>query len=538
MDSQSGNFRRRLLGMSLFGSGAALLILLIALGSGLLLQRDMEQEIVASSALRNHLEGDMMHDALNSDVLAALLTAAQQRGDEAEGIRNDVAEHAGWFRRTIEDNRKLPLSPEIKAAIEEVRPALEAYIEAAEQITELAFSAPERANAMMPMFKQRFEELESRNEKLSDLIQASLTDSEQALAGSQTFWRTVMILVGVAGCGAGLYTGAKLAAEVQNRIGGDPDYACDVVNRVASGDLATPVHVAAGGESSLLAAISRMQQNLSGVIEYTQRSLNTALPDMLHAAEETCGSMLRQSEENREVRQATQLMLARIADVSDRAGQTAVASQQAEAEVLRGEQIVRQAMVINRELAAHMGNAADVVRALNEGTSQIGQFLEVIRTIAEQTNLLALNAAIEAARAGDQGRGFAVVADEVRTLAQRTHHSTMEIEDIISRLSDSARQAVKVIETGQDLAESTVQEVSRSGEALQGIASAVGQIQQMARQIADAAGEHDRLAREVDLHVQDAQQLAERARDAGERTVERSHGVEHVVNQLSKMLAG
>lgn len=101
-----------------------------------------------------------------------------------------------------------------------------------------------------------------------------------------------------------------------------------------------------------------------------------------------------------------------------------------------------------RAMFEKIQRAAATIESLNEHTSQIVQFVQLIQGISDQTNLLALNAAIEAARAGDQGRGFAVVADEVRHLAQRTDKAASEITTLVGGIQREAQMAREIMESG------------------------------------------------------------------------------------------
>lgn len=61
----------------------------------------------SAEILHNHMRADMMHDALRSDVLAAILSANDKVGISYEAVKTDLAEHEAIFLGALKDNEVL-----------------------------------------------------------------------------------------------------------------------------------------------------------------------------------------------------------------------------------------------------------------------------------------------------------------------------------------------------------------------------------------------------------------------------------------------
>ncbi|WP_414830319.1 methyl-accepting chemotaxis protein [Alteromonas sp. H39] len=156
----------------------------------------------------------------------------------------------------------------------------------------------------------------------------------------------------------------------------------------------------------------------------------------------------------------------------------------------------------NIKLLVHLiRDSSEVIGSLKDEVNQITAVLNVITSIADQTNLLALNAAIEAARAGEAGRGFSVVADEVRALATRSQENTVEIGNIVGKMTASSEKSVVAMEKAATAADGGIHLVDLVTTAMNELSETIVRVQELADTVAAAAEEQHVTSRSVSENV-------------------------------------
>ena len=205
-----------------------------------------------------------------------------------------------------------------------------------------------------------------------------------------------------------------------------------------------------------------------------------------------------------------------VEEVEKSSAQAAEASIQASNGADEGKVAMTEALGSMGMLSGNLSNARQAMQQLDNHIENIGGVLDVIRGIAEQTNMLALNAAIEAARAGEQGRGFAVVADEVRNLAGRTQQSTQEIQEMIERVQNGAREVVDVVVEGDNQAQVCEELIETACISLAEIAGEISAIKSLNSQIDNLATQQHGVVNTLgERMVASAQERRSRLEDTG-----------------------
>lgn len=355
-----------------------------------------------------------------------------------------------------------------------------------------------------------------------------------ALAQTNSF-QWVMLSVTALAFFVGIVIALHSVARLKAIIGGEPERAAYVINKIASGDLT--VAVKASSSNSILSAVQALTAHLTQMTQNSMQAaakLTAASKALLVNAQQNEQSIGRQKMATEQGASAINQMSATVSEVASHTSDAAGLAQSAMSDFNVGQSEVGKTQTSINALASIVIEAVEVINHLSEDSRQIGSVLDVIQGIAEQTNLLALNAAIEAARAGEQGRGFAVVADEVRNLAQRTQQSTRQIQLVIDKMQSSSHKAVAVMHEGKTQAEVSVNQAKAAGDSLNAINLSVSKISDMNMQIATAAEEQSVVAAEIDRNFGQITSAALQAEQEASKITAASQQLEELARTLEQ----
>ncbi|KPX47156.1 Histidine kinase, HAMP region: chemotaxis sensory transducer [Pseudomonas syringae pv. helianthi] len=458
---------------------------------------------VSMTALRNHLEADMMHDALRADVLSAMLVGLGKSDSTRDEVQKSLDEHAAHFRAVLGDNLKLPVTDDIKAELNRIKPSLDTYIASGERIVGLALDNPEQAQQGLGTFNSAFTQLEEQMSSLSELIEDNFKASGEASRQAIRSANIALVVVLVASILLLLIQGQWVTRSIMIPLAS----ASRIADSIAHGNLGEPIAEPRGRDeaSMLIRSLAVMQRDLRGMIEVVRSNahgVSGMSRQLSSGCHEVADSSRQQSSAAGTMSAATSEMTASIEEITRHAGHALEMASQAEALAKNGGRVIHQVVSDMDSIARSAQLSAQVIRTLDKDSEGIFNIIQVIKGIADQTNLLALNAAIEAARAGEQGRGFAVVADEVRSLAGRTSTSTQEITTMVARIQQSTREAVTSMEAGVAQVDKGMAVTAEVERAISDILEATLSTTQLVNDITRTIGEQSLASNEIAHQVE------------------------------------
>jgi len=496
----------------------------------------------SSQMLRNHLEADMMHDALRGDVINALLAASEKDEETGKEAVADLSEHARNFNEAIKTNEGLAYTETEKRLLGALKQPLSDYIESASGIVKRAQTDRAGASAELPAFREKFSNLETAMAEATEELSAhaaaaAKTGADQSSTAQMLMWALL---------GFGLVAGAMISLMGRRAIIAPILEMTYSLHGVARGDTDATIQ---GSERT--DEIGSMARAVIAIRERTaeaaadQAQLETENARQAEIVAEEAESLAKQKAYFEELVRMCRV-IEKIAggnldsaipncDRQDEIGDMARAIS-----VLRDNDVARRTAAAELEThrkateeeREHQERLRNVMSQLASGLSDLAQgdlrqplndrFPDEYEKLRQDFNaaregLRSVVSAI-AERSGEMYSGARALNDATAQLSERTESQAASLEETaaaldevtatVKRATEGANQARKLVQTAEENSQ-------RSTEVLAKTVAAMNKIQNSSNQIGQIISVIEEISFQTNLLALNAGVEAARAGDAG-----------------------
>jgi methyl-accepting chemotaxis protein len=501
--SNTFNLRRA----ALYLIAAAIFIAIANILSVFILTSQLKQQQAAAETI--NLAAEKAHEGqYHVSQVQQFLTDVSATADR--DAFDDAKDHYKSMHKILDD--LAVLKPESKLVFADTRSKLDEFYKVGNAMAE-AYIAKGRddGNAMMKEPQTGFD---ARAEALILSMESFITplEAENASIHALVNEKTKQLRLAILAISLLSTLGLIAAIYYFNRrlfayLGGEPSVLHEIAQRISSGQLNTAVPVAYNDNSSMMAQMHKMQNNLQNLIAKIQQSahtINTGAQEIAAGNAHLSNRTEQQASSLEETASSMEQMASTVKQNAENANQANQMAKEASSVAIKGGEAVNQVVGTMLEI--------------NASSKKIVDIISVIDGIAFQTNILALNAAVEAARAGDQGRGFGVVAAEVRSLAQRSAAAAKEIKQLIGESVDKVSSGTKLVE--------------EAGNTMDEVVTAVKMVTDIVNEIAAASQEQSAGIDQVNNAITNMDEVTQQNAALVEEAEAAANSLEHLANEL------
>jgi methyl-accepting chemotaxis protein len=490
------------------------------LAEGRLLERFARELAVAQAGLAAYVAGHRSNfpelaRATFGEVLAQLDLLREQSGDPS-------------LKRDLSEARKALLAHDVL-----LRQRVEQQAAAQQQQAALKQDISTQKDALRALGRN----LSARAEALSSEAWSDLRRDSDTLTtlGNRAKW-----VIGVT-ASIGVLVGLLVLILIPRPIVAAIGQLVEGAQRIARGDLTTPVEVASRDELGLLGqSFEHMRTNLLELVRRIQRSavqLSSSINEIQAAATEQAASSSQQagavnelSSSLNEMSQSASTLLSSAENVGHSVDEIAGIVSNGNA---KSEQMMRSMDAIG----VSTRQTAERIKSLSDRMDDIDEAVNTISGVADQTTLLSLNASIEANKAGEMGKGFSVVAHEIRRLSDRSIDSASNINAMVRDIQRATESSALAMDKSSEEIRHGVVLVGESAEALTQINAAMERIQEQMTMIVESVRAQAESSRMVQSTSTEMLSSANMVSKAASQTRSVTHDLSNMAAQLSAAVA-